>query len=432
VAFDKVDLGTIAAGPIFTSITIGPDNRLYAATLTGELIRWSMNADGTLAGKTVISTIKTNNGGVDRAVIGLAFDPAATASNLILWVTHGGAALQMAPEWTGKLSKLTGSSLGTYQDVVVRFPRSYKDHMTNSIAFKPGEPTNLYITQGSINAMGAPDNAWGQRPERLLAATILKLDTTKLGTLPLDVETDKTTGTSYDPFAANAPLTIYATGVRNAYDLIWHSNGQLYVPTNGSAAGGNTPATPSPLPAVCASRTDSAANGPYTGPAVPAVLSNPVAEDDYLHRVLQGGYYGHPNPTRCEWVLNGGNPTAGADKVEVTGYPVGVQPDRNYRKNEIFILGQHFSPNGVIEWQSTVFSSLNGKLLIVRYSGGKDIVTLDLDPTTKNPTKMNTGIPGLSGFVDPLDLVANRTTGHLYVTEHSAAPPKITLLRPHP
>ncbi len=41
-------------------------------------------------------------------------------------------------------------------------------------------------------------------------------------------------GGSYDPYDPGAALTIYATGVRNAYDLLWHSNGRLYVPVNGS------------------------------------------------------------------------------------------------------------------------------------------------------------------------------------------------------
>jgi glucose/arabinose dehydrogenase len=48
---------------------------------------------------------------------------------------------------------------------------------------------------------------------------------------------------TYNPYAGNAPLTIYASGVRNAFDLVWHSNGALYVPTNGSNYDGTTPAS---------------------------------------------------------------------------------------------------------------------------------------------------------------------------------------------
>ena len=68
-----------------------------------------------------------------------------------------------------------------------------------------------------------------------------------------------------------------------------------------------------------------------------------------LYRVTKGGYYGHPDPLRCEWVMNGSKSTSGVDFAEVAQYPSGTQPDRNYRRNEIaFDFGTHFSPNGAI------------------------------------------------------------------------------------
>jgi glucose/arabinose dehydrogenase len=104
--------------------------------------------------------------------------------------------------------------------------------------------------------MGAYDGIW-QREESLLSAAVLRLDPAKLSglTLPLNVETTNnlahinaasansisTADGKYNPYALNSPLTIYASGIRNAYDLVWHSNGQLYIPTNGSSAGGNSP-----------------------------------------------------------------------------------------------------------------------------------------------------------------------------------------------
>ncbi len=94
------------------------------------------------------------------------------------------------------------------------------------------------------------------------------------------------------------PRLKFATGVRNAYDLVWHSqNGNLYVPTNGSAANGNTPDNP---------RT-----------AVNEGLNKVAAQNDYLFKVVRGGYYGHPNPKRGEYILNGGNPTSAVDPAEV-------------------------------------------------------------------------------------------------------------------
>jgi hypothetical protein len=212
--------------------------------------------------------------------------------------------------------------------------------------------------------------------------------------------------------------------VRNAYDLVWHSNGSLYVPTNGSAAGGATPATPAVLPAACARRLDGT---PYTGPAVPGILGVFVPQSDFLFRVVQGGHYGHPNPFLCEWVLNGGNPTSATDRAQVAQYPVGTQPDRNWR-GAAFDFGVHYSPNGVIEWKSAAVPSLVGKLLVARYSGGDDLVALTLDPTTGDVAGVETRLAGLTGFDGPLDVVERVGPGHLYVSEHDGR--RITLLRP--
>lgn len=141
----------------------------------------------------------------------------------------------------------------------------------------------------------------------------------------------------YDPFEDGAVLRIYATGVRNAYDLVWHSNGNLYVPTNGTAAGAMTPVDP-------------------TQPDLDTTVSYSPKQPDLLFNVTQGGYYGHPNALRDEYVLNGGNPSEGVDALEVVagsdgnpntdGYAVGVQPDPDYDLENIYNLGYNRSANG--------------------------------------------------------------------------------------
>jgi N-acetylneuraminic acid mutarotase len=422
VQFEKVVLPP-ASGKSFTSVTMGPDGKLYAGTIEGEIVRFTLNADGTLAGSETINSIQNANGG-SRMLIGLAFDPSSTAGNLILWTSHTAFAFSNGPDWTGKITRLSGPNLTSVQDYVVGLPRSYKDHLTNSLAFGPGG--KLYVTQGSNTAMGAPDNAWGLRPERLLTAAVLRVDLGAITSPPLDVKTADT-GT-YDPFAAGAPVTIYASGVRNAFDLLWHSNGQLYVPTNGSASGGNTPGTPSPLPSSCQRRIDEATRGDYTGPQVIGLSNVSQVQHDYLFRVVQGGYYGHPNPERCEWVLNGGNPSTGNDPAQVGAYPVGTNPDRNWR-GSAFDFGEHFSPNGVIEYKNGAFGgALQGKLLVTRYSAGDDLVVLTPGSGSPDIVDSQTGIVGFTGFTDPLDLVENPSKGHIYVSEFGGQ--KITLLRP--
>ncbi len=252
-------------------------------------------------------------------MIGLAFDPASSTKTL--WISHSDGhyipGVSTAYDWSGKITRLTGNFTGndgngtaTKTLFVKGLPRSAKDHETNSLAFGPDGA--LYVNQGSMSAMGSPDNAWGRRPEHLLSASVLRIDTGGITTRPLDVQTAD--GGTYNPFASGADVTVYASGIRNAYDLVFHTNGHLYVPANGSAAGGNTPATPDTLPSTCSTRIDRSTNGDWTGPGVPGVSStsgNQIpAQPDLLFDVRKGKYYGHPNPSRCEYTSFGANPTA--------------------------------------------------------------------------------------------------------------------------
>lgn len=417
--FDKINLPN-GIGQ-YSSLTIGPDGKLYALTIDGIIKRFSIHPDGTLKTPELLYSLQDKKGmRTQRLAIGLAFDPSATASNLVAWVTHSTFILQEGPDWDGKLTRLSGPDLKNVQDVLVNLPRSAKDHLTNSIAFGPDGA--LYFSQGSNSAMGRADETWDSRDEHLLSGAILRLDISKLRTLPLDVKTSDGGG-DYNPYAPDAPLTIYASGTRNAYDLVWHSNGSLYVPTNGSAPGGSTPASE-----IGTLRPDGTA---YNGQSVPALSSIKQTEKDFLFRVVKGGYYGHPNSSRGEYVMNGGNPTAALDPAEVTNYPVGILPDRNWRGYS-FDFHNNTSPNGVIEYKSNTFNgALKGKLLVVRYSHPDDIMTLTPGGQDNDIVSATEGylIKGFSGLADPLDITEDIRNGNIYVSEFSGQG-KITLLRP--
>jgi glucose/arabinose dehydrogenase len=281
--------------------------------------------------------------------------------------------------------------------------------MNNGMDFGPDGA--LYLAQGAENGYGLPDPIWGNRGEDPLSAAVLRIDVSAIGSPPLNVDTSAPN--NYNPNAGGAPVKTYATGTRNPYSVLWHSNGKLYAPVNESA-NGNTPADP--------------------GPGGAPQLNDLPAYNDYFTQIIQNKYYGHPNPTRSEYVLNGGNPTSGTDPFEVTEYPVGTQPNANWRKPDLD-LGIHRSPDGSAEYKSNVFAAddptFQGQILVTEYSGGKDIIAIKLDGSGNAVSRSLVA----NGFNNPLPIVTD-AAGRIYVGEYGHDPDGagglITLLTPQP
>lgn len=399
IYFDKIAL-PVADGHGYTAVKIGPDGRLYAATFEGRILRFPIRGDGTLDKPTIIDSIRKAEGR-DRLVIGLCFDPASTADNPILWTTHSFGAIRECPDWTGKVTRLRGKDLEIVEDVVVNLPRSYNDHSTNQLEFGPDGA--LYIPEGSNTACGGPDDYWGNRPERLLSATILRLDVKKVTPgKPIDVRTPDGGG-DYDPYTRGAPLTIYATGLRNAFSLVWHRNGHLYVPVNGSGVHGITPR-----------------GGGFDS------FDIPESEHDWLFRINEGKYYGHPNPQQQHFIMNGGHPDDKSRSYYVHEYPLGTPPDIDYEP-PVLDFGSHCSADGIIEYKGNAFHGhLDGKLMVCRYNNGQDIICVGLD-SQGNVGEVITG-EGLIDLQTPLALTEDLRNGNLYVTEYGAK--RIVLLKP--
>jgi glucose/arabinose dehydrogenase len=267
-------------------------------------------------------------------------------------------------------------------------------HPLDGGAFGPDK--RLYVSVGSMNRLGHDP----VRPETPLSAAVVVADVRRPnfngGSLPLNVQT--TAPVNYDPSAPGAPLRVYASGFRQMYDLCWHSNGNLYggVNQNDGTGRADTPAAP----------------------GVPSLRS--VFPDEDLVRVVEGGYYGHPNASRKQFVLLGGNPTAGPDPWEVPEYPVGVKPDPKFDPaNLIFNVRtlDGTSPDGCAE--HTPPGPLHGRLLICFYEGAHTVHTFAFNPAgteviDNRPLFDEDGRP--MRFAHPLD-VAVHPTGRVYVAD---------------
>jgi glucose/arabinose dehydrogenase len=397
IRFEKVRLDA-TDGVGYTGLAAGPDRTLFASADDGRIFRFAIMPDGTLQKPAIFDSLQRVEGG-PRLVTGFCFDPASTRKLPILWASHGHYGFENAPDWSGKITRLSGAKLETVEDVVINLPRSVRDHLTNQPSFGPDGA--LYFPQGSNTSFGAPDAIWGNRPERLLSASILRLDVTQVTPgVPLDARTPDGGGT-YNPRLRTAPLTIYASGVRLAYDMVWTTDSELYVPVNGSSAGGNAPGG--------------------------ELLANiPISEDDWLFRIVPGKYFGHPNPQQGFYLLNGGNPTPAYDFAEILLYTVGTQPDPKWVP-AAYSFGKHASANGIIQYKSATFGGrLRGKLLVCRYNVPGDIAVLQIEAGKVSSTA--TSIDGFTALANPLDLIEDEQTGNIYLSEYGAR--RITLLRP--
>lgn len=378
-----------------TSMAFGPDGRLYVSELTGRIHAFTLGADRKPVADQVIGSIG------NRLTLGLAFDPVSTASQPVLWVSHSDPDLSNnAAVNSSTVSRLSGAGFASRTDVITGLPRSKADHSVNAIHF--GADGRLYIAMAGNTGAGASNTAsspFGDRPEQPLSAAILVAD----------VAAPAFDGSCATPLGTFAPsmggpvvcsVVPYATGLRNAYDFVFHSNGSMYAPENGLGVTGSFPPRPTPPCTGTASATPVAQGG-----------QNPGEQPDLLQRVEAGRYYGHPNPYRGECIFKNGSLQ-------------GVAPDPAWVP-PVYDFGSHRSPDGIVEYRHSAFNgALRGDLLVANYSQGDSISRLRLSADGRSVTSATTLA---DGFSDPLPLAAG-PDGSIYVGEFGGG--KVTVLIP--
>lgn len=335
-----------------TSLMFGPDGKLYIAQQNGRIHILTLNPDKTFSSAVRVDTIynrQTLNangtparwwppaGGTEpdpdqppgelvqgRQVTGIYVGE--NAGQIEIYVVHSdprigrGDGLEVEIDTAGGiLTRLTGPSFSVSEDLVVGLPRSRENHAVNSLQLRDGW---LYMAAGSNTNWGGESSAFGNFPEVRLTATLARVNLNALGNTPIDVR-EGSTPESNLPFEQPGIFEVYASGYRNVYDMLWHSNDKLYVNVN---APNEFSVGPLPDPSDC----PQTANFVYPQDRVL----------DSLFIVDQNDYGGHPNPSRGQCVYDDG-----------TLYDPPVSPEPAYR-SPIHLYQNSISTNGIAEYIS--------------------------------------------------------------------------------
>ena len=397
VGFGKSTLSG-ASTPNITTLSFGPDGRLYTASQDGTIRILTVERSGennydtvdteTLSG---ISSMPNhdddgslNTGVSSRLVTGLTV--AGSSTNPVIYVGSSDPRIGAGPSGddlnldtnSGIITRITwtGSSWD-YLDLVRGLPRSEENHTANGLDLDTNTNT-LYVAQGGNTNHGAPSNNFAGLPEVALSAAVLSIDLDTIGNTTYDLPTlndeDRPgVNDSNDPFGGNngqnqavlvpgGPVQVYAPGFRNPYDLELAQSGRLYVTDNGGNAGWGAPPSPEGPTASC--------TNDFSEPG--------QTEIDTLHLVTGPGYYGgHPNPTRgnAANTFNSSNPqspVSASNPIECDFQSV----------NEKSVLGSFpESTNGLAEYTTGNFGGeLAGDLLTASFDN--TIYHVDIDPTT--------------------------------------------------
>ncbi len=377
-----------------TSMAWAPDGKLYVTELFGTIHALTYDANLNVIEDQIINSLIDSMG--TRLTLGITVrqDDPLDNTNYSLWISSSSPSIDSGVANSSNITRLSGPGFGHVQQIITGLPRAIANHAVNSLHFGPDN--RLYMSIGGNTGGGAPvavPTEFGDREEQPLSSAIVVADV-------FAENFDGSCANNADIFGpAPCDVTTYATGLRNSYDFVFHSNGSMYATDNGLGVIGAFP--PSPTPSC-------------RGVSNPALISeggnNPGAQVDLLLRILPGKYYGHPNPSRAECVFKNGSFQ-------------GVAPLPNYQL-PLLELSKNASADGITEYKTAgVCPVLEHNLLLVRYSLGDDIIKVQLSADGTTVVSQNVLV---GGFNDPLFVTEHN--GNLYVAEMGGG--KITALKP--
>ncbi len=340
--------------PAPTAGVWAPDGKFYVASLDGRVSALEFDEDYELVSQQIFTGV---SGLSNHDTLSIAVNPYDPPSPVKLYVGHGehfvnGGESPTGPSpYTGQISVLTGPSFATPVPLVTGLPTSNHDHAVNGIAFDNNG--DLLISVGSMTNAGVPDVDSGDLPESPLSAAVLKARLSKpgfngtityvetVGGAPND---DQRFGEEVD-VAAGVDVELHASGLRNAFGLVYTSRGRLYCTDNGPNIGfGQASLSP-----------NTAGPDPY--------------DDDELNLIEWGNYYGSPNRSR------------GRIDLRQNVYYAGLQGPPSI-PDTLFQLVSWLPPSsdGVDEYRADTFQGqMRGTLIVQEYQNKLRRVHLKAD-----------------------------------------------------
>ncbi|TFH21478.1 MAG: hypothetical protein E4H03_10580, partial [Myxococcales bacterium] len=277
-------LQTLQGGIGFTTVLeLGPedpdpasnaDGCIYAVNGgQGSVSRVCFDANKNVTSNNVV--IDINGGGGTNNTLGITIDPDSDpAGEIHLYLGYSdNNGSPNAGKILRAVSTNGGASYTVDEDFITGLGRSSFDHQTNGIDFGPDGC--LYISQGNQSNAGY-DSAYA---ETRLSSGLLRA-CFKDGSGNVDPSFDRNCGGTNTQQACD--VEVYASGLRNPYEIVWHSNGFLYNTDNDANPGFR----------------DSCPNVANDF-GCPCQQPNVNPTGDEINRIEEGKYYGSPNPYRA-------------------------------------------------------------------------------------------------------------------------------------
>lgn len=371
--------GTNSSSEFATCIRLGGDGKIYMGTLQGKVVVLEYDMDTFEVSSRCSSRplkdkrFQKKGAPASRDILGLVFDPRDTiprpyvSSQTLFWREKRNIDASNAAAWrNGAVDRLkpgrdaTDPSICLIYDkrIISNLPVSNHDHGVNGMEFS--QTGDLFIAVGGFTNSGLPSYLLGNVWEPPNAASILHaklsrgtaFDGTITYSSPFDPKNAKVTG---------GDLSILATGLRNPFCLLLHSENDLYATDNSCNAGyGNTSETCDEQDSDEPYPVNLRDNWPGTVPHGSGKDMYSTSRPDKVMHITAGSYYGHPNLNRgeCAWIDPFDGKT-GLDKP----------PPSNYRPP---LETMTSSINGIIEYTAgNVFGgALQGELIMSSFNSG--------------------------------------------------------------